>query len=251
MIILEKPLYLNHLKRQTKMYIGVPKEKPTGLLVMHDGQNIFDDKKASYQMGWHVDEQLEKAGIQNWLVVGIECAHGVERLNEYAPFPIDYEGVKRSVKGGKGDLYLKDIVFDVIPAIIETYFDGHKPPLTTLMGSSMGGIISLYGGLEYPDVFNQVASLSGAYYISLNAFQDYLKKPFKAFPKKIYLDVGDQEEGLNHASGYLNAHHVIKDALLKHSSHFKFKETIIKGGVHNEIAWRLRLTKILKYLASE
>lgn len=248
MKILEKDVYLNHLNRQTKMYVGVPKQTPSALLVMHDGQNIFSDDKASYEMGWHVDEKLEKVGLDDWLVVGLECASGTERLNEYAPFPINFKGIKRSVTGGKGDLYLKDLVESIIPMIIKTYFNDEKPRLTTLMGSSMGGIISLYAGFEYPDVFDQVASLSGAYYVSIDAFKDYLSTPFEKTPKKIYLDVGDKEEGLNDPSGYLKAHEVVKEALMKQTPKFKFKETIIKGGVHNEIAWRTRLEKILNYL---
>jgi predicted alpha/beta superfamily hydrolase len=248
MNIIEKSIHLRHLNRQTKMYIGVPSSPPKALLVMHDGQNIFEDEKASYEMAWRVHEKLKESGLDDWVVLGIACASGTERLNEYAPFPIDFKNIKKSVTGGKGDLYLKDLVEDVIPDILKTYFNHQKPDLTTLMGSSMGGIISLYGGFIYPEVFDQVASLSGAYYVSLDAFKTFLSQSFEKTPKKIYLDVGDMETGINDPSGYLNAHEVIKECLMKHTPKFKFKSAIIKGGVHNEIAWRNRLNQIFKYL---
>jgi len=234
MKIIEKNIHLRRLDRQTKMYLGIPKNPPKSLLVMHDGQNIFEDEKASYEMAWRVHEKIEESGLLDWLVLGVACAPGTERLNEYAPFPIDFKNIKKSVTGGKGDLYLKDLVEDIIPDVLKTYFNDQKPELTTIMGSSMGGIISLYAGFMYPEVFDQVASLSGAYYVSLDAFKSFLSQPFEKTPKKIYCDVGDMESGINDPSGYLNAHEVIEKSLMKLTPKFKFKSVIIKGGVHND-----------------
>ncbi len=119
------------------------------------------------------------------------------------------------------------------------------------MGSSMGGIISLYAGFEHPEIFPRVASISGAYYVSLKAFQNYFKQTFEKVPEFVYLDVGDHEEGLADQSGYLNAHAVIKASLKKHLKPSTWFETIIPGGEHNEVHWHKRLPDILSQLTKK
>lgn len=250
MNIIERKIQLPTVKREATLYIGIPKNPVTRILYVHDAQNIFGDKTASYGMGWNIHKVLKAMNIEDLLVAGVNCAEGYARLDEYAPFPTDYRPLKNTpANGGLGDDYLYDLIHTIIPEVEGKY--PIKPENRMLMGSSMGGIISLYAGFEHPEIFPRVASISGAYYVSLKAFQNYFKQTFEKVPEFVYLDVGDHEEGLADQSGYLNAHAVIKASLKKHLKPSTWFETIIPGGEHNEVHWHKRLPDILSQLTKK
>lgn len=247
MNIVESHVHLPTLNRSATLYMGIPKNPVTHIIYVHDAQNIFSDKAASYNMGWNIHKVLKQLGLYHVLVAGVNCAEGYARLDEYAPFAIDYAPLKKTpATGGLGDDYLADLVHTIIPAVENKYpiDSAHR----MLMGSSMGGIISLYAGFQYPHIFPRIASLSGAYYVSLKAFQNYFKQTFTQTPQFVYLDVGDHEEGLSDQSGYLHAHAILKVSLNKHLKAEQWEERIIPGGQHNEIHWHKRLPRILQSL---
>lgn len=247
MQLTQKPIHLPTLKRDATLYLGVPEGPISHILYVHDAQNIFGDKRASYGMGWNIHKVLKSMGIHHVLVAGVNCAEGYARLNEYAPFAIDYPPLKKTTAhGGLGDDYLTDLIQHVLPTVEKTYPINDENRM--LMGSSMGGIISLYAGFKYPKIFPRIASVSGAYYVSLKAFQSYFKQSFNSTPEFVYLDVGDQEEGLSDQSGYLTAHAAIKASLKRHLKPNQWTEAIIKGGQHNELHWYKRLPTILGHL---
>lgn len=247
MDIIQKPIHLPTLQRNATLFMGIPSGPVTHIIYVHDAQNIFSDKMATYGMGWKMHKVLKSMGLSQVLVAGVNCADGDARLNEYAPFAIDYPPLRKTMaQGGKGDDYLQDLIQTVIPTIEKNY--PIDPTNRMLMGSSMGGIISLYAGFKYPTIFPRVASVSGAYYVSLKAFQSFFKQSFKMRPEFVYLDVGDQEEGISDQAGYLRAHDVIKSVLKSHLKPSQLREIIIHGGQHNEIHWHHRLDSILDHL---
>jgi predicted alpha/beta superfamily hydrolase len=250
MKIYSEKLRFEHINLDLNIWVGVPRNKgPYKVLVMHDGQNLFKDEWASYNTAWKVDKALALCGLDDVLVVGIECPDGWRRVSVYSPFIIDYpEVVEHGVKGGEGGAYIKDIIETVMPYIEKNYPILKGPENTAMMGASMGGVISLYAGFEHPEIFGRIASLSGAYYVSIQAYLDYLKGPLKNVPTHFYLDVGDQEEGLSTKTMYVDVHQAIDQALepYKHQMHYQSK--IIEGGVHNERAWEQRLPVILPFL---
>lgn len=250
MFIESHTLFFPSLNLDLNIWLGIPqKQGPFKVLYMHDGQNLFKDEWASYQMAWNIDQALVSSGFEDVLVVGIEAPHGWRRVDAYAPFAVDYhELVTEKVKGGEGKAYLQDLVDSVIP-FVESQFDILKgPEHTAMMGASMGGVISLYAGFEYPHIFGKIASLSGAYYVSLKAFIAYLKGPFEEVPSVLYLDVGDQEEGLATQGIYVDVHQQIDAALNPYKALMNYQSKVIQGGVHNERAWEQRLPQILPFL---
>jgi predicted alpha/beta superfamily hydrolase len=238
------------LNLKLKIYVGIPNRPgPYKVLYMHDGQNLFNDAWASYGTAWKVDKALESLGMNDVLVVGIQCPDGWRRVDVYAPFSIDYEDLLgEPVKGGEGKAYLEDMVNVVMPWVEKNYPILKGPEYTAMMGASMGGVISLFAGFEYPDIFGRIASLSGAYYVSQKAFLNYLKGPFKNVPSVFYLDVGDREEGLSSKTTYVQVHNEIDEALHPYKPKMKYRSKIIPGGVHNERAWEQRLPNILPFL---
>ena len=250
MQINQEKIYFPNLNLELNVWVGVPNHPgPYRVLYMHDGQNLFKDEWASYQMAWKVDQALAQLGINDVLVVGIEAPHGWRRVTVYAPFEIDYpELVEHHVKGGQGPLYIQDVIATLMPYIHTQYPVLEGPKHTAMMGASMGGVISLYAGFTHPELFGRIASLSGAYYVSLEAFQTFLKGPFEKVPSHLYLDVGDQEEGLSTKTMYVDVHHAIDEALAPYTSQMHYQSKIIAGGVHNERAWEQRLPQILPFL---
>lgn len=72
------------------------------LLIMHDGQNLFEDSKSAFG-AWHIQDTLNQmipqGNIQELIVVGVW--NTANRNNEYT-----YSYDKTEKFGGKGDLYL-------------------------------------------------------------------------------------------------------------------------------------------------
>ena len=139
----------------------------TDVVYMHDGQMLFDATTTWNRQEWQVDEVTSRMiahdSIRKCIVVGIDNTD--QRLSEYYPAKT-WRYVATDSRDGKsekdilGDAYLRFLVEEVKP-----FIDEHYKPLTSrehtfLMGSSMGGLISLYGLCEYPQVFGGAACLS-------------------------------------------------------------------------------------------
>ena len=105
------------------------------------------------------------------------------------------------------DNYLKFIVEELKPYIDSTFSTYSDPSNTIIMGSGMGGLISVYAFCKYPDVFGGAGCLSthwpiigsGLLYnkkISDNtalAFREYLCSNLPRTPRgKIYFDYGSE-----------------------------------------------------------
>lgn len=139
------------------------------VIYMHDGQNLFDGKSA-FAGEWGVDEAITRMAargdLRDTIVVGI--VNTAARFSEYFPqkvaahLPEAYRAAVLEMAGGalRGDAYLRFIVEELKPAIDRRFRTLTGAADTSVMGSSMGGLISLYAIGEYPRVFGQAACLS-------------------------------------------------------------------------------------------
>jgi predicted alpha/beta superfamily hydrolase len=211
---------------------------------MHDGQNLFD-AAGSYSGEWQVDETMEALSAEGIeaIVVGIASA-GSGRA-------VDYSAHKHSLYGGGGaDAYVAFLVDVVKPLVDGTFRTLPDREHTGLMGSSMGGSISLYALLTRPDVFGFAGVMSPAFWWSEGTFLPFAAAtPFVG--GRIYMDVGDNEtpDIPGRPEAYLN------DAIQMHellqakgytpdNLHF----VIEPGGPHHESAWARRLPAALRFL---
>lgn len=119
------------------------------VLYMHDGQNIIDPKTSFMGIDWQIDETadslIRQGKIEEIIVVGIYNTG--DRMFEYA----DTE---------KGRAYMEFLVDEVKPFIDKNYRTKSERENTTIMGSSMGGLISFYLVWRFSDVFSKAACLS-------------------------------------------------------------------------------------------
>jgi predicted alpha/beta superfamily hydrolase len=155
---------------------------------LHDGQNLFD-AATSFAGEWQVDETMEalsQDGVEA-IMVGIPNA-GKARINEYSPFDTAEFG------HGRGDLYLDFIVDQVKPLVDAEFRTLSGPTHTGIMGSSMGGLISLYAFFRRPETFGFAGVMSPALWFARNAIYDTVRHA-EHNAGRLYLDSGTREYG--------------------------------------------------------
>lgn len=245
------------LGNERDLYVYLPPsyaqgEKHYPVLYMHDGQNLFD-QAISFSGEWLVDETMEmlsQEGIEA-IVVGIPNT-GEWRMAEYSPFPDRRRG------GGQGDNYLAFLVETVKPLIERSFRCLGGPAHTGVMGSSMGGLISLYAFFRYPEVWGFAGVVSPALVYATEAIFDYVKKA-PAVPGRLYLDVGTHE-GYNMVRfawqksrfSRLYLQQVQRmHALLLQKGYQADRDLLYveeEGAIHHESAWSRRLPQALRFL---
>ncbi len=118
------------------------------VLYMQDGQNLLGDGNGygSWQLEWQL-ANLATQRKHELIVVAIDHG-GNERIVEMTP-------EHTRIGPGRGMDYLRFIVETLKPHIDHTYPTRPDAAQTGIGGSSLGGLISLYGGLRFPDVFGR------------------------------------------------------------------------------------------------
>ena len=157
------------------------------VLYMHDGQNAFDPVTSSFGVDWQIDEAadtlIRKGLIEPLIIVAIY--NSVERSSEYA-------------NNDTGYAYLQFIIEELKPFIDANYRTFPDEDNTAVIGSSLGGLISLILVWEYPEVFSKAACVSPAFKIDRYDYVTEIKNySGEKKPVKIYIDnggVGIEEE---------------------------------------------------------
>jgi predicted alpha/beta superfamily hydrolase len=217
---------------------------------MHDGQNLFDGA-TSFIPGqeWRADETAESlirsAKIEPLIIVGVYNT-GMSRVNEYTAAED-----ARYKAGGKADLYGRFLVEELKPFIDTTYRTKPDAAHTGLGGSSLGGLVSLYLGLKYPNVFSRIAIVSPAVWWADNQIVRYTEALSKKPPLRIWLDIGTKEgRDAKEAQNTVDGARLLKESLMRQGwraeKDLKYFEA--EGAEHNERAWAARLDQILEFL---
>lgn len=239
-MIEKKEIYSKYLKRDvTYTFIG---DKDSDLfLYFFDGANLYDKTESFIGEVWALDKAIEEIGFSSNLV-GIYCADGDERVNEYSPFEsfINKETIEEV--NPKGILTGKFIIEELIPLVEKD----KKTSSRLIGGSSMGGVMSLYMGSAYPDYFDKILAMSTHFMIDPVGMGEILSKYNPENKQKIYLDTGTEEfDDDILKSSYISlsqmAYGFLKDRL-------DIKYVIDEGARHNEKYWQKRLPDALKYL---
>jgi predicted alpha/beta superfamily hydrolase len=208
------------------------------VIYMHDGQNLFDPETA-FAGEWGVDETLERLGPQGveTIVVAIPNMGG-ERCHEYSPWPDSRAG------GGRGDAYLAFIIETLRPRVDRKFRTRREREHTGIMGSSMGGLISLYGFIRHPDVFGFCGAMSPSFWFANRAMFDYVESLHRWFGR-VYLDIGT-EEGQRHVR---NVQQMAR--LLRTRCPYPRDQVMClveEGAHHSEQAWSSRFEHAVRFL---
>lgn len=228
------------LKSTKKVWLYLPKgygssSKKYPVIYMHDGQNIFD-AKTSFAVEWQVDEKLDSLSGKV-IVVAIETTD--QRMNELSPF----ENAKYG--GGKAKAYLDFIVNTLKPRIDSEYRTKSNSQNTMMMGSSLGGLTTLYALLQYPDIFGKAAIFSPAFWFNRNEIVNTLKQT-KDFKAKVYFMHGDNEGDPDMEPDMNQIEQIVNTKRCECKK--RNKKVIVKGGQHNEKLWRDAFVKAYLWL---
>ena len=232
---------LNNISHKIWVYLPpnyAETSKRYPVIYMHDGQNLFDNA-TSYIGEWEVDETLnnlyKKTG-KGFIIVGIENG-GEERINEYTPWKHEKYG------GGKGAIYIDFIVQTLKPYIDATYRTKKQAKHTGLIGSSLGGLISYYGGLKYPTVFGKIGALSTSFWFS-NEVENFTKQNAQTKQVKLFLLVGGKE-GENMVLDTQKTEKLLLEYDFKSKN---LTSKITPDGNHNEEFWKSEFLEIVTWL---
>lgn len=240
--VMSKTFLIPQLKRTRRIWIYLPagytKNSRTRypVLYMQDGQNVFDDATA-YSGEWGVDEYLDSAK-KKCIVVAID--HGDnKRLNEYNPYDNERFGK------GEGDKYVDFLVKTLKPYIDKRYRTQPAKQSTFIAGSSMGGLISLYAVLKYPQVYGGAGIFSPAFWIAGAKIYETIKKKGAGVNSLIYF-YGGKKEGDTMVPDMLKAF----DALSAVSKS-RMTTVIRDEGQHNEANWRREFPLAFEWMVGE
>lgn len=238
--------------------------KKYDVVYMHDGQMLFDATQTWNKTAWDADDTfgklLEEGKIRECIIVGIwnvpderYADYFPQKIIENIPEPTKTKILNLQIKGKpSADNYLKFIVNELKPYIDKNYPTKPNAENTFMIGSSMGGLISIYGLSEYPNTFGGVACVSThsplASYALIDEntdvevaskFRAYLEKNVpKANSKKIYFDYGN----LTLDALYAPFQSKIDQIMVRKGYTNDFWKTLFfEGESHTEISWAKRL----------
>lgn len=205
-----------------------------------DGQNLFTDD-GSFAGGWHLHHALNvRATMGKVIPIVVGIHHGTQRQEELAPWPVE-EGHK-----ARGDALLDWVVGPLATMIDEDLRVLKGPEHTMIGGSSLGGLLAMYGFFRHNEVFGKGLFMSPSLWVDEGEIFHYVAKARCGGNPKLYLDCGEQE-----AEGIVIKHAEWMAELLDRKGftegyHFMWRPD--PRGHHDERSWRRRLPRALRYL---
>ncbi len=248
---------------------GYTPQKHYAVLYMHDGQMLFDSTSTWNGQEWGIDETMQelvhKQAIQACIVVGIWNT-GTGRHADYFPQKPFYQlsqaqqayilGLNKGsllVQGPVSDAYLKFVVQELKPFIDTHYATRPQRKHTFMAGSSMGGLISLYGICEYPQIFGGVACLS-THWPGIFEQQDYIPNVLLTYLQQHLPSPRSHRLYFDYGTATLDAlyekHQQKADSLIKlqgYTTH-NWQTLVFPGADHSEKAWHKRLATPIVFL---
>lgn len=267
-LLINNAVYSPHLDNTRHLLVWLPPsyrstEQHYPVLYMHDGDSLFDAKMGELSneiSEWQVDESmmaLAQDGIEA-IIVGIPNMREA-RFSEYSPYDHVVESTQAHIRG-HGDDYLRFIVDTIKPLIDADFRTKPSAGHTGIAGSSMGGLISLYGFLKHPDIFSMCAAFSPVFWFNNHALLQMIESHV-AGDGRIYLDIGTVEgaviqhlgpQGLSDAEAdayYVDGVRQLHQTLLGHgydSTNTYYIED--PGARHDHDAWAKRFPIAIQFL---
>lgn len=228
------------------------------VLYMHDGQNLFDPALSYTGTDWDVDgamtRLIERGEIREAIVVGVW--NTPLRFAEYMPrAPLRTDTVGSGIDGRpigrtediRSDAYLRFLVEELKPFIDARYRTATGRDDTFVMGSSMGGLISLYAVATHPEVFGGAGAVSTHWPACDGCVVDWLAAHLPdRRTHRLYFDHGTAA-----LDGFYPPHQQRMDEAMRKAGWRegpRWTTRRFEGAEHNEAAWRARLEIPLRFL---
>lgn len=241
------------------------------VLYMHDAQNLFDPALSNFNKVWAADRAMlghaAKRGEQPWIIVGI-WSPGADRYRQYMPKPA-YDAAGPDLRTrmdafGNGKPVVSERYINWIAGTLKTWVDGSLhtrtgPTDTAIIGSSMGGLISLYAFLEHAQTFGRAGCVSthwpgtdprgtqGVDTEMLRIWTDLIEARLgKPQGRKLWFDHGDAT-----LDAYYPPYQDVIDATIGSTDWVKgehWQSRFYPGAEHEENAWAKRLPDVFDWV---
>ncbi|GAB3522442.1 alpha/beta hydrolase [Photobacterium alginatilyticum] len=271
-MILLKEFDIPQLNRRRLVRIYLPEDYATSskrypVIYMHDGQNVFEPELCISGMSWQAGEQLDhmqaNGETDGVIIVAVDNSplhNGFGRMNEYSPWPCELDsGLDgwndfKLTLGGEGEAYGAFIADTLKPYIDQHYRTRKEREYTTVAGSSMGGLISLYIALRYQQSFANAGVFSPAFWFADKPIENFIQQTAVLLPLNIYMDIGTEETS-DHSiaafpSVYFNGAKRIHQLLQDKSNMLSCSLTVEQDAVHSESAWAQRFPDMVRQLSA-
>lgn len=247
---------------------SVSRENKYPVIYMHDGQNLFDATTTWNRQSWEMDsvvnELVETNLIEAPVIVGIH-SKSESRLGdlmpekafymiENLPDTVAYEGHPIEVRG---DRYAAFVAETLMPRMTSLYNLSELPGDTFVMGSSMGGLMSVYMISEYPELFGGAGCLSTHWpgdpfsgWPLMPAMLRYLDKSLpSSATHKLYFDHGTKDID----AFYGEAEKMVLDLIKRkgYEEGVNLEDFVDEGAGHQERFWSKRVYRPLVFLLSK
>ncbi|AWA30568.1 carbohydrate esterase [Flavobacterium magnum] len=208
------------------------------VMYLQDAQNLFNEQ-AQYG-NWEIDKKLavmSEYKIGKIIIIAIEHAEQ-DRIKEY--------NVGRTVLGaGEGKKYIRFITDTLKPFVDGKFRTKPEREHTGIGGSSMGGLVSIFSGLMYPEVYGKLMIFSPSLWVvpKMDFMNMNLDEPGDT---KIYLYAGGDE-----SKTMIGQVKKFKDNMIKNgfvADKMKIRLSINMEGQHNERYWSDEFPKAMEWL---
>ena len=223
-----------------RAYVYVPaaasyEERRFPVLYMFDGHNVFFDEHATYGKSWGMGEYLDRTGTP-LIVAAVECnrAPDYSRLSEYSPY--DFSSDRFGDIKGRGGLTMDWLLNSFKPYIDSAYPTLPDRENTFIAGSSMGGLMSLYGVCHFNGTFSRGAALSPSLGFGTDTLEELISTADIGENTVLYMDIGETELDWPGARLHFRT---FCDLLLK--KHVLLTLRIVPGGAHCEASWERQI----------
>lgn len=256
--------YLNE-KRRVRVLLPKDYKEDTDLnypvIYFHDGQNVFHSSESFSGHSWKTIPAIKRnPDLPKMILVGIDNDGG-NRINEYTPWKITESPLPSDIHlGGSGAEYAEFVMHVVKPFIDKNYRTKSDKQHTAMIGSSLGGNITAYMGIEYQDEIGRLGIFSLANWITATDFNAYINEQTIDSDQLVYIQVGTQEgDDTDRQFMYGNMKQAYIDCSLDYTKRLIMKGmpvenidlNIFADERHTEEAWAKYLVRCFEFLSKD
>ena len=237
-MVLKHEIFIEPFGLNRLLHIYVPDNIKEGerlpVMYMFDGHNLFFDSEATYGKSWGIKDFLDNS-YTRIIVVGLECNHeGNKRLWEFSPY--SFKDKHFGTVKGYGKILIDWMVDFLKPMIDKNFPTLPEREFTGLGGSSMGGLMSVYGTAMRSDIFSMGACLSPFYDHIFKKLVEELSAAEVNSATKFYISWGRYEVHSKKQLAVESEKNLIISRILTFKGVQVFPHLMVEGA-HNEASW--------------
>ncbi len=243
--LISEKFYIPQLDKTRKVWALLPynyhkTDKSYPVLYLQDAQNLFNEGSAFGN--WEIDKKmsiLAEYGRGDLIIIAIENGNE-HRINEYI---LEVSSLAKNAEGKK---YVRFMADTLKPYVDSVYRTKPEREFTGIGGSSLGGLISIYGGFLYPEVYSKLLIFSPSLWV--NPDYDFPMMNFKyPYTTKVYM-YGGELEGSEMTERMEEFQERMDGSENQYSVQFDFKMSINPEGRHQEFFWSQEFPRAVEWL---